>query len=125
MKINCNFIYFSPVFTVRVPLSIMLQQNQMAIYRYERIPYYTHVHRIPVAFIRIDRIYPKPNASTVNPIKMLLLAMKQCMIFYHVIIAAQANRIQQIFSITSNCITFTWKEIRCCKHLNRPVKRNW
>lgn len=110
---------------VRAPLSIMLQPNQMAIYRYERILYCTHVHRTHVAFIRIVRIYLKPSVSTVIPRKMSLLATKQCMIFCHVIIAAQSNRIPQTFSITTNCITFTWKEIQCYKHLSQPVKRNW
>lgn len=148
-KIDCNLIYSSPAFMVRAPLNIMFQPNQMAIYRYERIPFSIRVHRIRVASIRIVRIYLKANASTVNPIKMLLWAMKPCtyqiffpeerknfichyvfvcagMILFHVTTtAARVNRIYRIFAITTNCIAFTWKGIQCCRHLNQLVKRSW
>lgn len=88
---------------VRVPLSIMLQPNQMAIYRYERILCCTHVHLIRAVFIHIARIYPKPSALMATLTKMLWLEMKQCTIFCHAMpIVVQANRIQQIFSITMN-----------------------
>lgn len=77
-----------------VLLNIMLQPNQMDAYRYERIPCCIHVRRIPVAFIRIIQIYLRQSVLTVNPIKMLLLAMKQCMISFDVTTVVQMNRIQ-------------------------------
>lgn len=125
IKIDCNSIYFSLASMVRAPLNIMFQPNQMAVCRYERIPCFIRVHRIRVASTRIVRIYLKANASTVNPIKMLSSATRQCMILCHATTPPQANRIQRIFSITTNCVTFMWKETQCCRHSNQLVKHSW
>lgn len=56
--------------------------------RYGKIPFSTHVNRIRVAFIRVDQMYLKRNASmALNHRKMLLLATKQCMIWLHEMMA--------------------------------------
>lgn len=74
------FIFFSLVYMVYAQRSIMSRQNRMVIYRFEKIQFCIHAYRTIVAFIRIDRMCQKINVLTVNPKRMLSLAMKLCTI---------------------------------------------